>query len=113
MPRRVVHAFDQNGNPLHGGVRFTTPYQRTEFPVDPAASQESTVDPEILNRVRTLRPPLTHDLRPATGLCGRCNATAIARCYTIGCQQQGVKLCPKHLHEDHDGRVLPEGVPHG
>lgn len=113
MPRReggVFHYRDINGNVVHG--QFLAPYQRTEFPVDPAASQESTADPELVNRTRGVIPAMRHDLRPATGLCGRCNETAVARCYTIGCHLQGVKLCPKHLNEDHDGRTLPEGVPH-
>lgn len=88
--------------------RFPNPY----FAGSRENSQESSVDPELLNRVRGVIPAMQHDLRPATGLCGRCNAVAIARCYTIGCQHQGVKLCAKHLHENHDGRTLPEGVPH-
>lgn len=111
MPReRRSHSLDENGNPIH---HFIAPYQRTDIEVNPAALQQSTVDPELLNRVRSTRPPLMHDLRRATGYCGRCNQPAVARCYTVGCMLQGVKVCAKHLHEDHDGMTLPEGVPHG
>lgn len=103
MPRQTI-----------GGWRDACPYCHEIIQDEHICStlQESTVDPDLLNRVRTLRPPLTHDLRPATGSCGRCNEPAIAKCYTIGCAM-ACKMCAKHLTEGHDGKTLPEGVPHG
>lgn len=102
---------------------FSGPYgPNREAPLDPAANTEPRITEANMELLRIRAAAMSvyrHDVRPIMPssfmlLCHLtgCNEEAIARCYTIGCGYQNQTLCAKHLHEDHDHRLLPEGVPH-
>lgn len=113
------------GIPMSETYQVLSQAMRTDMPdvelPNPYWSEPGIPDPyvELTGRVRRsdprvpLLPPLRHDVRAASiGNCWHCSEESIALCFTIGCHQQGRKLCAKHLHEEHDERTLPEGVPH-